>query len=687
MTTLGKYELHEELGRGGFGTVYRATDTTLGRDVALKVLHPQLTIEPDFIQRFRNEARLVASLRSPNIVTVYELGEVNGRVFIAMEYLPGGSLKDRLDKTGPIPFDESLEIMKQVCAGLQTAHEQGLVHRDVKPGNILFDSLGNAVIADFGLARAIQLSSVSSSSSTGGVGTPAYRAPELWIGEPPASPATDIYSLGCVLSEMLTNKALFQGKTTEEILARHLNIGASFPQNYPAGVPAGIRAVIQKAVAKAQSERFQSASEFIEAVKTCDSNPVQGKPGEPAKKHSHTGSILVWLAALLLMICAGIWLFARQSTRTPQAFSTLSGKQTSFAEVQKTVKADIDKTAVQETIDLIAAQTEAALIATQRVFNQTLTALSWTDTPTLIPTITQTFTMIPTMTFSMTAEKSMSPSKTPQPTKTPAMSFMPAPTIVYGMVEVPNDVGLLIREKPGNNGAVMQSQKNGSLLEIIGDNAKTIDGISWINVRTGEGIEGWVVQSTIQINTQGQFKSRIKREKDEMLMVYVPAGEFEMGDEDGALDEQPVHTVYLDEYWIDQTEVTNGQYERCVAADSCTVPKSSYSSTRDSYYGNRSYADYPVIYVDWNQADAYCKWAGGRLPTEAEWEKASRGTDGRDYPWGDSIDENHANYDGNIGDTSEVGRYPKGASPYGALDMAGNVWEWVSDWYAEDYYS
>jgi serine/threonine-protein kinase len=114
MTTLGKYELHEELGRGGFGTVYRATDTTLGRDVALKVLHPQYTIEPDFIQRFRNEARLVASLRSPHIVTIYELGEVNGRVFIAMEYLPGGSLKDRLEKTGPIPFDESLEIMKQV---------------------------------------------------------------------------------------------------------------------------------------------------------------------------------------------------------------------------------------------------------------------------------------------------------------------------------------------------------------------------------------------------------------------------------------------------------------------------------------------------------------------------------------------------------------------------------------------
>ncbi|NLI41375.1 MAG: protein kinase [Caldisericales bacterium] len=523
MTTLGKYELHEELGRGGFGTVYRATDTTLGRDVALKVLHPQYTIEPDFIQRFRNEARLVASLRSPHIVTIYELGEVNGRVFIAMEYLPGGSLKNRLDKTGPIPFDESLEIMKQVCAGLETAHEQGLVHRDVKPGNILFDSRENAVIADFGLARAIQLSSVSSSSSTGGTGTPAYRAPELWIGKPPASPTTDIYSLGCVLSEMLSGQMLFLGETTEEILTRHLITGANFPQNYPAGVPDGIRAVIQKAVAKAQSERFQSASEFIEAVKACKSglpaknNPVQGK----TKKPSRSSSILIWLAALLLMICAGIWLFGRQSTSIPQALRPVAGTQTAFAEEQKTMEAEVQKTATQEKINRIVSQTEKAFAETQNAFYVTQTALFWTKTPTL------PFTNTPTKT------------KSPIPTNTPAL------------------------------------------------------GIGSTRMR---GI-------------------------DEMTMVYVPAGEFEMGSKDGDSDEQPVHTVYLDEYWIDRTEVTNGQYERCVSAGECTEPKSSSSYTRDSYYGSSTYADYPMIYVDWNQAAAYCKWAGARLPTEAEWEK------------------------------------------------------------------
>ena len=174
---------------------------------------------------------------------------------------------------------------------------------------------------------------------------------------------------------------------------------------------------------------------------------------------------------------------------------------------------------------------------------------------------------------------------------------------------------------------------------------------------------------------------------DGMVKLYVPAGEFEMGSTEGDSNEDPVHTVYLDAYWIDQTEVTNAKYEKCVEAGACDAPEDDGSYTRDSYYGNSQYDDYPVIYVDWNQAGSYCEWAGRRLPTEAEWEKAARGDDGRTYPWGDkNPSSSMLNYDKNVGDTSEVGSYPAGESPYGALDMAGNVWEWVNDWYDEDYY-
>lgn len=181
-------------------------------------------------------------------------------------------------------------------------------------------------------------------------------------------------------------------------------------------------------------------------------------------------------------------------------------------------------------------------------------------------------------------------------------------------------------------------------------------------------------------------------EKDGMVMVYVPEGTFTMGSEDHYYhyEERPVHTVYLDAFWIDRTEVTNGMYAKCVQAGVCTSPFYYGSSHRNNYYGNSQYDNYPVIYVSWEQAKTYCEWTGRRLPTEAEWEKAARGTTGLTYPWGDNHpDGNLVNYNNYYRhtDTTEVGSYPNGASPYGALDMAGNVWEWVADWYGDNYYA
>lgn len=171
---------------------------------------------------------------------------------------------------------------------------------------------------------------------------------------------------------------------------------------------------------------------------------------------------------------------------------------------------------------------------------------------------------------------------------------------------------------------------------------------------------------------------------DGATMIYVPAGDFLMGSNDRDDDEKPAHTVYLDPFWIDKSEVTNALYIKCVSAGKCQPPTPTTSYTRDAYYGNSQYDNYPVIYVSWDSANAFCSWANKKLPTEAQWEKATRGTDGRTYPWGNAFDGAKVNsWDSNPrpGDTTAGGSYSAGASPYGAMDMAGNVWEWVADWY------
>jgi formylglycine-generating enzyme required for sulfatase activity len=188
--------------------------------------------------------------------------------------------------------------------------------------------------------------------------------------------------------------------------------------------------------------------------------------------------------------------------------------------------------------------------------------------------------------------------------------------------------------------------------------------------------------------------------KDGMVLIFIPAGEFIMGstdsDTNANYDEKPQHKIYLDAFWIDKTEVTNAMYKLCVDDAICQLPRDA------KYYNDPAYTDHPIVNVDWHQVKIYCQWAGRRLPTEAEWEKAARGTDGRIYPWGNTLptgnllnlcdkncpyDWKDDSIDDGFSETASESTYPAGASPYGVLDMAGNVWEWVSDQYDPLYYN
>ena len=574
-----------ELGRGGFATVYEARDVELERVVALKVLHPYYVEDRQFVERFRQEARAAARLRHPHIVTVYEAGEAGDQLYIAMEYLPGRTLQALLEAEGAgpepaegaLPLERALPILEQVAEALDHAHAQGVVHRDVKPGNVMVEQTAEgscispsescispsevrATLTDFGLVKALAASTALTSRGTL-LGSPEYMAPEQADPERAGEvgPAADRYALGVVAYQMLTGRVPFPGNTPATLYA-HEHKPVPPPRSLRPGLPQAVEAALLRMLAKAPAERFPSAGAFVAQLRE----------------------------ALLA---------ERQAVRLGPLYAQLQAAA-----------------ARQEWAEVLALGGRI-----QELDPAYRDVAEW---------------------MGRARDRLRRPSRRP-PLVRPAWLWR-----VVGGAAV--------------------------LLVII-------------------GVAVVVVPRLIETPTW-------TRPADGMVMVYVPAGEFLMGssDADGqAWDvEKPQHTVYLDGYWIDRTEVTNAQYRKCVEAGACREPG---CWDEDNYNA----PDQPVVCVSWDGAQAYAAWVGGRLPTEAEWEKAARGTDGRIYPWGDEFDGTRLNYcdrncekdlkdtsaDDSYALTAPVGRYLSGASPYGVLDMAGNVWEWVADRYDAEYYA
>lgn len=263
LASLGKYQLLNHLGSGAYADVYQATDTALKRTVALKVLKPALLADQEAFQRFIQEAQTAASLFHPHIAMVLDLGEDGGRYYIAMRYVDGSSLDKLLSEKGPLPLRDAFRMIQQVGEALQYAHDQGLVHRDVKPQNIIVSPTAGAVLTDFGLVKAMEASGMS--TRTGAIiGTPQYIPPEVWR-DKPVGPAADQYALACVLVEALTGQVLFGASTPPAIMARHFDT-LVLPEKWSEGTPLEINPVIRKALAREPGERYVSMREFIQEI-------------------------------------------------------------------------------------------------------------------------------------------------------------------------------------------------------------------------------------------------------------------------------------------------------------------------------------------------------------------------------------------------------------------------------------
>ena len=659
MKQLGKYEIVDLIGSGAYAEVYKAVDTVLRRTVALKLLKLSLLSDDEAVARFLQEAQTAANLIHPHIAWVWDLGELDGRYYLAMRYIDGQPLDRVLKTKGQLSWDETTKYISQISDALTFAHAGSLVHRDIKPQNIMISPKDGAVLTDFGLVRAMEAGSIG--TRTGALmGTPAYMAPEIWQGEP-AGPAADQYSLACVLVEMLTGRPLFAGPTPPAVMRQHLLEGPRLPETLR---PAWLTNVIRRALAQDPADRFPDIPAFVAALKQpdpladarsevriSDEQPVL-EPEKPAANLPHTSAGLSPDAPVHSepLPAAALKAASSQSATPPPPDyprSSTQDRPKPGDHPRKTSPISRPRLPVWA-IALICLGGFALLTILGPGLVRTLTGTPGTPaTSVAVANPTNTSPPPATATVKPTTRPTTKP--TAKPTSKPTTKPTSKPTATTDPTIPP---------------------------------ACTEIGQIWISPIDG------------------------------MTLVCVPAGDFLMGSTDtdqyASGNEKPQHTVYLDAYWIDQTEVTNTMFGYFVAATGYRTTAEEegwgYAYDPDYRWGTNGVSganwmhpsgpssdlvgkdDHPVVQVTWEDAVAYCNWAGRQLPTEAQWEKAARGTDGRLYPWGnESPDFNRVNRRG--GGTTVVGNYPAGASPYGALDMAGNVWELTSDWYDAAYYS
>jgi serine/threonine-protein kinase len=261
----GRYELEKLVGSGGMSNVFKAHDRLLERTVALKILHEQYTQDDDYVERFRREARAVARLAHPSIVTVIDRGEQDGRQFIVFEYVDGPNLKD-LTRNGPLELHEAIGLTLQVARALSFAHDRGLVHRDVKPQNVLLNEDGQAKVTDFGIARSLDVQGVTQTGTV--LGTSDYIAPEQARGQK-VDPKTDIYSLGAVLYELLVGDVPFSGDNFVAVAMRHVSEPVPSVLESRPDCPARLDLAIQRAMAKDPDDRFESMDDFVVELEAC----------------------------------------------------------------------------------------------------------------------------------------------------------------------------------------------------------------------------------------------------------------------------------------------------------------------------------------------------------------------------------------------------------------------------------
>ena len=595
-----RYRIVKLLGQGGFGAVYRAWDTGLNIPCALK---ENLDASPAATRQFAREASLLANLRHPNLPRVTDHFSIPGQgQYLVMDLVEGEDLDTMLERLGrPLAEADALRWIGQVCDALTYMHVQNppVIHRDIKPANIKITPQGQAILVDFGIAKAYH-PSLQTTQGARAV-SPGY-SPQEQYGQGTTDARSDVYALGATLYKLLTNCL------PVESVQRSLGVPLSPVHALnPVVSVKTIRAILQ-AMEMLPDARFESVAVFQAALAGGSAATLQVgvHPVAPASQAAYPHSqpqTIPGASSRRLLAAGGTGLALLVLLSGVFALGLVRAGQNSPLEI--THSATAPPVEIAKSLS-VTATTEPALAGNP--------------------------------------VEPQAPSNPPVETLTPTSTYEPTPP----------------PETP------------------------------------------FLAASATRV-----------AEVDGMRMVFIPESEFVMGSTDLEAEaegiEKPAHTVRLSAYWIDQTEVTNAMFRRFTgitghqtwaerAGSSFYYQKGDTKLREGKGYDWRhpwgpssnldGRDDYPVVHVSWPDASAYCAWAGRRLPIEAEWELAARGTDGRRYPWGNMLPSSSLlNYNYEIGDAARVASFPVGASPYGLFDLAGNAWEWLGDWYDETYYA
>ena len=635
----GRYVVRAKLGEGGMAVVYRAHDTRLDTDVVVKIPRPALLADKEFKERFRREIRSLVTLSHPHIVKIHDVGEHNGVPFVVMQYLSGGSLEDRR---------KALRTMKswlpQICSALDFIHSKGYVHRDIKPGNILFDDNGNAYLSDFGIVKAMADAERSAHhdatlTRTGMVvGTPDYMAPEVIMGEAYDGRA-DQYSLAVMVHEMLAGEKPFVGPTPAAVMVKHTSDPPPSLTTINPQIRESMAETIVRALAKDPDERFANCDEFWKALRSSSTGVDSGAavPAAPSDWTESQSAISEPTSTAHPVGTEGRPLPLTGAKR--QA----GGVMGAILDVVRSVDEALERTAGQGN-EVLHKFLRGAVIAFPCLL-VVMVVLLWPRTPEpLDVALKESGGATSDATSSAGSEGNAVADVSPE---------IGESSVDEGKAEPPP-----LAIAPFDAADAKQHQR------------------AWAEYL------GVPVEKTNSIG---------------MKLVLIPAGEFMMGSHESAqalakdyntkteyfASEQPLHRVRItNPFYLGVTEVTQGQWEAMWDGEGLVKE------------GN----DYPAVYVSWDDAVAFCQklstrdGVSYRLPSEAEWEYACRAGTTTRYCFGDNASDlgDYAWFADNSRDLDEKyahGVAMKKANRLGLYDMHGNVLDWCQDWYDSDYYA